>query len=366
MKYIVYLTTNLKSNVNGIPKIYIGVHKVKDENVFDGYIGCGVWINIPTTYMYPKTPFQCAVKKYGPSAFIRQTLYVFSSKEEAFQKEEELVTREFIKQPHVYNASLGGVAPGFHYKALYQFDLEGNLKHKWELSIEASDYYGYPSVRFFRASRERSSFLDSFWSTEESIDIKNYKIVGIQKQTYIYSKEGKLLEQFDSEKECADYLQIKSVIHAIKRQSLVQGKYYISNILTDTFIPKPRLQYNDLTYYIYDKSGKLLAEKYGKEAMKFLGINSWRYFKDILTYYKGWRKDLYISTEKIDKVPVKEIIHSQQVDVYDKFGNFIETVDSIKETKIKYNLNSGKLRRLDRQDCYTEDYVFKFHRISSK
>ena len=65
---------------------------------------------------------------------------------------------------------------------------------------------------------------------------------------------------------------------------------------------------------------------------------------------------------KIDKVPEKVVTHTTQVDVYDKFGNFIETVDSIKETKIKYNLNSGKLRRLDRQDCYIGDYIFKIHR----
>ena len=33
MKYIVYLTTNLKNN-----KIYIGVHGTEDPNIFDGYI----------------------------------------------------------------------------------------------------------------------------------------------------------------------------------------------------------------------------------------------------------------------------------------------------------------------------------------
>ena len=61
-KYIVYLTTNLKSYVNGTPRIYVGVHKVyNDPNIFDGYLGCGVWVNKPNTYMNPKTPFQYAV-----------------------------------------------------------------------------------------------------------------------------------------------------------------------------------------------------------------------------------------------------------------------------------------------------------------
>ena len=45
MKYIVYLTTNLKSLYKNTPKIYIGVHKTEDPEIFDGYIGCGCWVN---------------------------------------------------------------------------------------------------------------------------------------------------------------------------------------------------------------------------------------------------------------------------------------------------------------------------------
>ena len=36
MKYIVYQTTNLINN-----KIYIGVHKTVNPDIFDGYIGNG-------------------------------------------------------------------------------------------------------------------------------------------------------------------------------------------------------------------------------------------------------------------------------------------------------------------------------------
>ena len=126
-KYIVYLTTNLKSYVNGTPRIYVGVHKVyNDPNIFDGYLGCGVWVNKPNTYMNPKTPFQYAVKKYGVNAFIRSTLYIYDNKEDAFNKEKEIVDKTFVKLPHVYNYSLGD---GYSYDTLYQFDLQGNLKH---------------------------------------------------------------------------------------------------------------------------------------------------------------------------------------------------------------------------------------------
>ena len=47
-KWIVYLTTN---KVN--KKIYVGVHKTKDPTIFDGYIGCGIYITQPYTYKIP-------------------------------------------------------------------------------------------------------------------------------------------------------------------------------------------------------------------------------------------------------------------------------------------------------------------------
>ena len=43
MKYIVYLTTNLKSQIDGINRIYVGVHGTENPNIFDGYIGCGIY-----------------------------------------------------------------------------------------------------------------------------------------------------------------------------------------------------------------------------------------------------------------------------------------------------------------------------------
>jgi hypothetical protein len=51
MKYIVYQTVNKINN-----KIYIGVHGTEIDE-FDGYIGNGVSIYRPATYMHPKTPF---------------------------------------------------------------------------------------------------------------------------------------------------------------------------------------------------------------------------------------------------------------------------------------------------------------------
>ena len=45
MKYILYLTLCLENN-----KIYIGVHKTENPDIFDEYIGCGVRIGVPSSY----------------------------------------------------------------------------------------------------------------------------------------------------------------------------------------------------------------------------------------------------------------------------------------------------------------------------
>ena len=97
MEYIVYETTNLVNN-----KFYIGVHKTEDSNVFDGYIGCGVYMQHPSSYMNPKTPFQFAVKKYGIKNFKRKILKVFDNVDDALKLEAELVDINFIKRTDTY------------------------------------------------------------------------------------------------------------------------------------------------------------------------------------------------------------------------------------------------------------------------
>ena len=102
MKYIVYKTTNLINNY-----IYIGVHKTQDPNIFDSYIGCGVYINKPYTYEKAKTKFQQAVKEFGTSNFRRETLAIFDTDVEAYELEEKLINKNFIARPNVYNMVLG-------------------------------------------------------------------------------------------------------------------------------------------------------------------------------------------------------------------------------------------------------------------
>ena len=118
MKYIVYLTTNKINN-----KIYVGVHSTENPNIFDGYLGCGVFNNAPKTYKNGGTIFQNAVAKYGPNNFYRQTLKIFDNKESALAFEKEIVNDEFIERTDVYNMVIGGGNPPDLSKKIFQFEI---------------------------------------------------------------------------------------------------------------------------------------------------------------------------------------------------------------------------------------------------
>lgn len=88
--YIVYKTVN---KVNS--KFYIGVHKCKSIEKFDGYFGSGTLV-------------KRAIAKYGKHNFDRETLHICENYEEAYRKEKELVTVDLIESDNCYNTRLGG------------------------------------------------------------------------------------------------------------------------------------------------------------------------------------------------------------------------------------------------------------------
>jgi hypothetical protein len=114
MKYIVYQTINKVNN-----KIYIGVHKTENPDIFDGYLGNGIYVNKPSSYQKGKYPLQNAILKYGIKSFYRITLKEFDSLEEALQLEAILVDSKFIKRTDTYNCTEGGQLPPVTTKQVY-------------------------------------------------------------------------------------------------------------------------------------------------------------------------------------------------------------------------------------------------------
>ncbi len=89
MFHYVYKVTNLISG-----KYYIGAHSTSDLD--DGYFGSGIQI-------------KNAIKKYGIENFKFEILEKFETREEAFCREAEIVTEEFVNDQQTYNMTPGGL-----------------------------------------------------------------------------------------------------------------------------------------------------------------------------------------------------------------------------------------------------------------
>lgn len=356
MKYIVYITINNVAKINGLNRIFIGVHKTENPEYFDGYLGDGVVIQQPNTFMYPKTPFQAAVKKYGTESFTRITVGVYDNATEAYEKQNQLLDMNVMKQSHIYNFYLGTN------RAIYQFNLEGKVVKKWDCIDDACDFYGYPKTRFKFAAKHKYPFLNYLWSFKNNIDVTQYQNKSINKILHVYDSCGKQIKEFITFRGCAEYLEIdESLIpNAIKHQLLINNKYYVSDSLSDEFIPKPRRQYNKATFYVYNSDGTFLGSAVGKKVMPIIGQHSWRVISNSFKLRNGWYKDFYLSLKPIDKIPEK-FVSNKQVDVYTKYGEFIETLDSLRQVKDKYNVPASALKKIEHGNKYYEDYIFKYH-----
>lgn len=157
MKYIVYLTVNVKNN-----KIYVGVHNTEDPITFDDYLGCGIMRNAPSSYKNSKTPLQFAVNKYGVDAFKRITLKVFDLEEDAYDLEHEIVTNEFIRRKDVYNATVGGGKPPRQDKIIYQYNTCGDFIKQWDSIIQASIFFNCSDTAIANAIKYKGSSAGHF------------------------------------------------------------------------------------------------------------------------------------------------------------------------------------------------------------
>ena len=226
MKYIVYITICTVNN-----KVYIGVHKTNDPNVFDGYIGNGVCINTPSSYKKSKTPFQYAVNKYGVDKFRRITLGVFDTKEKAFELEKVLVTEEFVQCDNNYNFKVGGeggCAPQ-RYVKIYMYDLDGKFVQEFESAFDCNRFFDENAKNgsaVLKAVRLGHTLHGYQFSKEKLPYMKKHKVRPGSHSSNIkvgrYNDDGDLIEVYESKRACqrAGY---KNVDKAIKQNKKSKG-----------------------------------------------------------------------------------------------------------------------------------------------
>lgn len=355
MKYIVYQTTNIKNN-----KIYIGVHKCENSEIFDSYIGCGIKITNPSSYMNPTTPLQMAVKKHGTSSFKRTTLKVFDNLEDAFNLEKELVTTEFINRSDTYNAKLGGTGGASYFTKINQFDLTGKLIKQWDSIVDAADFYSLSDTAIHNASKFKGSCKNYFWSINDEIEINEYShFVG--QICYKYNINGKFITNYNSLVEAAkdNNTSLQSIQRAVKGGYKVNDNYY-SLELCDKYLGKPKVSLKNKPIYIYSLEGEFITSlKNGKEICEFFNIKS---TSSITTAIRTERqyKNYQISLEYKEKLNIVEDKRNKrkQVAQYTLSGDFIKSFDSITQACVEFGTGVQKVLRGQQQQC--KGFIFKY------
>lgn len=358
-KYIIYQTINLVNN-----KIYVGRHRVEDISVFDGYIGNGVNINYPSSYMNPKYAFQFAVKKYGTKNFRRSTLYIFDTEQEAIDKEAEIVNDNFINRPDTYNMILGGggMKPeGYSTKKIYQFDVDGNLIKEWDNCYDIAEFFNTWKETIYSTIKHKHRFLGYYWSYENKIDITQYCSPQIPQKVYKYSKEGKLLNIYDSMYIAAkeNGYKLCELSNRIKEKALTKGFYYDTK-LVDEYVPKQKISIKGKTLYLYNKDGSFYKEMKTEDIMNNFNIENRRICQIIKThalinntYLVSLTKQDFIEPYKEKNTPVK-------IQLFNGTGELIDTCDSIMIACKKYNLDSNAIRKCLRgTQKTTKGYIVK-------
>lgn len=255
-KYIVYQTTNLVNH-----KIYIGVHKTQNPDIFDGYIGNGIYINHPYTYQYAKTAFQYAVKKYGPSNFNRTVLAVFDNPEEAYDLEAQIVNKDFLSREDVYNMVLGGNSGYFISKRcpVFKYNMDGQYLQQYESMLDAATQHNVDYTSISYAIRKKTPSCSFLWSTDktEQLDTSLYNINTLnRKKVSIYNKDGKFIQEVESLSKASKLYDVgvSNIREACLLGYCVKNQIYLSYIKADTF-DKAKTQYIK-TRPVYQYSGR--------------------------------------------------------------------------------------------------------------
>ena len=228
MKYILYQTTNLVNNC-----IYIGVHKTKTPERFDGYLGNGIYINKPNTYEKSKTLLQQAVKEFGVKNFKRSTIGIFNTYLEAWNAECLVVNDLFLERTDVYNTikasskSLKDV--------IFKYSKEG--KYIEEIVPSLSDgeacLMGYLVEDSYYVSTVKAPSYD-----------KARKLQIVSRSVYKYDSEGKFLQEYKTQEEAERDNKYSNITKSIRLKSLDKNNFYWSleglKYFNKPIIKKPR------------------------------------------------------------------------------------------------------------------------------
>lgn len=325
MIFIVYCTMNIVNKF-----IYIGVHKCESTD-FDGYLGCGVYANQPSSYNHPKTRFQAAVQEFGPKNFKRVIIKVFKNKEDAFLLEEDLVNDEFLKRKDVYNQVRGGIIGADTSKPCYQYDLKGNFIAEFSSRVEAGSTVNREATSICRGISFKIRVAGCFWSDMkfDTLDIAQYKTGDNKIPVFQYSNTGEYDCCYESISDAARVNNIPStnISRACKLGYLTNNKYF-SYELKPQFSQAKTESLKNRTVYQYTMTGEFIAEYKSCSAAE-KAINAKRGLSTAIKLGRNfagfqWR------LEKFDSIEPSEMKYkARKVGQYDLDGNLIKIYDTV-------------------------------------
>lgn len=360
IKYIVYCTT---CTIN--KKIYVGYHETSNLDVFDGYIGNGVYVNRPSTYERSKTVFQQAVKRYGPKNFIRNTIAIFNTSEEAYLLEEEIVNEEFLKREDVYNTALGGQSNNWNLTSFptYQYDDKGVFIKEYRSMNEASKLINRSFRTIWRAIKEKCKCAGFYWTTEkyDKLDLsKMKKYEGYHTiPVFQYNSKGEYECCYDSISDAGRVLNIHSanISSAIKLGIMCNNKYFLTNYAPSYSIAKSNSIISSEVHQ-YGLDGSYIASyKNMQEAKNKLGIKTNIYRAIKLNQTCGgfqWRFDKFSSIAPVKPKAGK----ARRVGKFDKEGNLLKEYKSIAECKRENG--SSMIHVLEGRNKFSKGYTYKY------
>ena len=324
MKYIVYKTTNLVNNY-----IYIGVHKTVKPEAFDGYLGCGVRINKPTTYEKAKTCFQLAVKQFGCKNFKRETLAVFDTAEDAYELEGILVNENFLARSDVYNMILGGQINHAKGLKVYQYNGQtGIFEKEYESCVKAADVLKVSPNTINRAVKEFYMVKNTIFSylKLDKIDIAPYINQLAPIKIYRYKITGEFDGEFDSVSLAGRYSLDTTPGYVLKAATLgyiVKDSYYFSFYKESSYDKARSKQILERQVFKYDSNGDFVKEYSSQREAEFENPNC-----NITNSIKSRKADCNGNFWALVKLnaynkPIKR--ESKKVGEFDLNGNLLRT-----------------------------------------
>ena len=259
LKYIVYCTINVVNKY-----IYVGVHQINSKH-FDGYLGCAVYANQPSSYNHPKTKFQKAVQDYSPKNFKRITIKEFDNPEDAYDLERQIVDYDFLKREDVYNQVIGGKDGVWTYNAkpCYQYDLEGNFIAEYESQQKAAIAVNLSFSPIKYAIKYKTKSAGYFWTEYkcDKLNLEEFKTDTNKIPVFQYSESGEYDCCYESISDAARVNNTSSSnISRSCKLGYKENNKYFSYIFEENFTKCRTQNAKNQKVYQYSLNGHYISE----------------------------------------------------------------------------------------------------------